>query len=303
MEEENAFTLEETTVATPDGWNLHVRTWRPKVPIIARVTFTHGLGEHAGRYLEVFPKFAKSGILVIAHDQRGHGKSSGKKGDTPRYECNIDDITLMFKRENDPNIPHFVYGHSMGGGMTIYWALTRSKDFNINGLILTGPWLILHKPPPKILIKVVSFLSHIFPRLTMDSKIDKTLLTRDPEETKTAIDDPLLHSKASIGLLRGCFDAATFNLKHAVEFVRPFLLMHGTGDQIVSPEGSKLFFPEATGCNDKNLKLWEGDYHEIHHETDRNEVIQTMVNWILERVNHGKNEPKAEEPQKTLEIS
>jgi acylglycerol lipase len=60
-------------------------------------------------------------------------------------------------------------------------------------------------------------------------------------------------------------------------------LMQGTGDHLVSPQATSRF---AAGVpqNLVTYREWEGLYHELHNEYEKEQVIQAMVNWIDLRI-------------------
>jgi acylglycerol lipase len=63
----------------------------------------------------------------------------------------------------------------------------------------------------------------------------------------------------------------------------PFLLLQGSNDLLVDPEGAKRFYRLAKSA-DKELKMYEGLYHEVFNEPEREMVIADMVAWIDARV-------------------
>ena len=71
--------------------------------------------------------------------------------------------------------------------------------------------------------------------------------------------------------------AAKYSLEHASELKIPLLIIHGSDDQICSPEGSREFAGKAKNVD---LKIWEGGYHELHNETFKDEVFDYIMNWI-----------------------
>ena len=73
-------------------------------------------------------------------------------------------------------------------------------------------------------------------------------------------------------------DTAEYALKNASMLTVPLLLMHGSNDQITDPAGSQTFF----NANPKNfkLKIWDGIYHEIHNEPEKEEVFNFLIDWI-----------------------
>jgi alpha-beta hydrolase superfamily lysophospholipase len=82
----------------------------------------------------------------------------------------------------------------------------------------------------------------------------------------------LFHSAAS---------AAEYSLLHADELIIPLLLMHGSDDQITSPQGSRDF---ASKTKMAELKIWDGGYHELHNEVFKDDVITYMLNWIEKKI-------------------
>jgi alpha-beta hydrolase superfamily lysophospholipase len=65
----------------------------------------------------------------------------------------------------------------------------------------------------------------------------------------------------------------------------PVFIMHGTIDRVTKPSGSQFFF-ETAGSADKTLKLYEGHYHDLLNDTDRDVVMTDIVSWITARLPH-----------------
>ncbi len=79
------------TIATPDGTTLLTRDWTPDVDPWLHLLLVHGVGEHSGRYDRTGRLLAEAGVMVTAYDHRGHGGSSGRRGDVERWADLIDD--------------------------------------------------------------------------------------------------------------------------------------------------------------------------------------------------------------------
>jgi alpha-beta hydrolase superfamily lysophospholipase len=62
----------------------------------------------------------------------------------------------------------------------------------------------------------------------------------------------------------------------------PLLVMSGTADKIVKPEGAELVVRLA-GSSDKTLKMYDGLYHEVFNEPEQEQVMDDLVAWLLER--------------------
>ncbi|KAJ3257252.1 hypothetical protein HK103_004806 [Boothiomyces macroporosus] len=224
---------------------LYTRTWLPD-KLKATVVFVHGLGEHVTRYDEMFGRFADNGIKVTAFDQRGH---------------------------------------SMGGGLTLGYALQNQKEFQ--GVIASAPLVDSgDKTKPKLADRILlSFVPYILPSFVIPNILDLSTLSRDPNEVALYKKDPLVHSYISTGLCNDILTNGTNLLRNAKKFNLPLLVAHGTQDGMTCPKASKKFV-SLVSSNDKTYKEYEGFYHELHNEPrkDREIVYDTYINWITERI-------------------
>ena len=71
-------------------------------------------------------------------------------------------------------------------------------------------------------------------------------------------------------------------MEHADELPIPLLLMHGAADSITSAQASRDFAAKAgERCT---LKIWEGLYHEIHNEPEKEKVFACLLEWVKSKV-------------------
>jgi alpha-beta hydrolase superfamily lysophospholipase len=59
----------------------------------------------------------------------------------------------------------------------------------------------------------------------------------------------------------------------------PVLILHGTHDKATKPSGSQRFYDMA-GSTDKTLKLYEGHYHDLLNDIDKEVVMADIRQWI-----------------------
>jgi alpha-beta hydrolase superfamily lysophospholipase len=59
----------------------------------------------------------------------------------------------------------------------------------------------------------------------------------------------------------------------------PVLILHGTADKATKPSGSKRFF-EMAGSSDKTLKLYEGHFHDLLNDVDKQVVMNDIQQWL-----------------------
>ena len=261
-----------------NGLDMVARGWAPQAEPKAALMLVHGLGEHVNRYDHVAAALTEKGYALLGFDLRGHGKSGGPRGHIPSYAALMDDISDFFKQieERYPEAPRFLYGHSLGGNLVLNYALRRKPD--LHGVIATGPWLRLAFDPPASQVTLGRLMNGIAPGFTQHSKLNTKGLSHDQRVVGAYENDPLVHDKISARLFVEMYETGQWALAHAAEFPLPLLLMHGSDDPITSARASREFAEKA---GDKvTLKLWDGRYHEIHNELEKDQVFAFMLDWL-----------------------
>ncbi len=263
------------------GLRLSGREWEPATPPGAVIALVHGFGEHMGRWEYAARWFASRGIAVVAADLRGHGRSEGRRGHALNLGYLLDDVSLLVAeaRRAHPDTPLFLYGHSLGALLAANYVLRSAPA--LTGVILSA--LPLETPLREQRIKVAAarWLGPLLPGLSIDSGLDHATLSRDPAVVDACISDPLAHTTATLGLARAALQAVEYALEHASEWRPPVLVMHGTGDRLALAAGSEEFAHRIHG--DCTLKLWDGLYHELHNEPEKQEVLEFVAEWIERR--------------------
>lgn len=277
-----------TTSSTPemnDDITFYMQGWEPQGTPKAIVCLVHGLGEHTGRYKHVGKALTDAGYALFGFDLRGHGQSGGPRGHFPSLQTVLNDIHnfVHFQRQNHPRLPLFLYGHSLGGLLTLTYILQNPEG--VQGVIVTGAGLRSALQEQKAKIALVKLLGSILPALSLKSELEVAGLSHDPAVVQAYVNDPLVHDKVSLGLGKAGLDAIEVCFARASAFKPPLLIMHGGADRITYPSGSEDFAKLASQNNkDITLKIWEGLYHEIHNEPQQAEVFKVMIEWLDRRL-------------------
>jgi len=267
---------------TFDGLQLFGQSWQPEDRPRAVVCLVHGLGEHSGRYARVADSLTEAGYTLISFDLRGHGQSEGLRGHTPSYEALMQDISSLLEAANKkfPQLPFFLYGYSLGGNLVLNYVLRRQPK--LKGVIVTGPWLRLAFEPPRFRIILAQITNYIWPSFSQKSGVDTKAISRDTEVVYDCENDPLGHDRISARMFISTYQAGQWALEHASEFSLPLLLMHGGADKIISVEAGREFAGKIKeNCT---LKIWDGLYHEIHNEPEKEEVFKFLIDWLDKKV-------------------
>lgn len=252
-----------------------------KESVKALIVLIHGLGEHTGRYFKYAQEFTDHGICIYSMDLRGHGKSPGKRGHAAPRRLILEDVDALcqFAIKDYPNMPLFIYGHSMGGNIGLYHRL--HGKFRPKGYIITSPWITLYREIPKSTVLAMKLISRIVPSLCIRSNLDIKELSSDQSQIDCE-KDPLCHGYVSAQTGLDCYNGAIEIIKKAGIDKEDLLLLHGTEDHICSVEGSRAFMKNA-GKSCTYIEF-ENNYHELHNDKDRDRVAEIIRNWIQERL-------------------
>jgi len=269
-------------VTSKDGQQLFVRFWKPNTEEKAIIFLLHGFSEHSGRYANWAERFVENNISVYAIDYRGHGKAGGIRGHTPSYKHLLDDIDILIQQADSSTTPKFLYGQSLGGNLSLNYALKRQPQ--LNGIISTSPWLKLVYEPKTIMILFTRILRKLSPSLSSKAGLDINLLSHDPKVAEEYAKDQLNHQFITPNLFFGARKAGRKLFQNAEKIKLPILLMHGTGDLITSFKTSEKFAERLKDAgNDITFVPWENYYHEIHNEINNEQVFKRIMNWITEK--------------------
>jgi acylglycerol lipase len=257
------------------------QSWIPDAPPRAIIVVVHGAGEHSDRYAHVATRLLADHDAVYALDHRGHGRSEGPRALIDRIDNAVADVDqlVVAARDAHPGVPIFMLGHSMGGTVALCYALGHQD--RLAGLILSGPLAAL-PPTPAPMRLAGKLLSVIAPTLPLIS-IDSTLVSRDPAVVSSYASDPLVHHGKLPARTAAELAAAVDTFPARVSAITvPTLILYGTADRLCPPAGS-VMLGERIGAADKTVTAYEGLFHEILNEPERDLVLDEICGWLAAR--------------------
>ena len=262
---------------TPDGATLWLRAWEPVGRPYAAGVLVHGLGEHAGRYGHVGERFADASLALFAFDLRGHGRSSGPRGDT-RFGPALDDVSRRLEdaAAAADGAPTFLYGHSLGALIVLTHLLRRRPA--VRAAVASAPPLrnALRRQRAKVALSRLA--GPLLPWLALPTGLDPADLSSDPAVAEAYRRDPLVHDRASLGFAKDAL-AATTAVDEGLAPEVPLLVVHGDADAIAYVEGSRGLCRRLGGR--ATLRVYEGLRHEPHNEPERERVLDDVVGWLV----------------------
>ena len=297
-----------TTVTASDGTALHTHRWLPDGSPKAVVQIAHGMAEHSARYARLAQALTDHGYAVYAHDHRGHGATAieadhGYFSDDNGWDAVVADLRAVtrFAQEEQPGLPVFLLGHSMGSFLARTYVIEDSRD--LAGLVLSGTG---GDPGPlgKVGLAVARLearlrggrhVSPILDKLTFGqfnatfkpNRTDFDWLSRDEAEVDAYVADPLCGRTFTSGFFVDLFGGVQrINDRKQVAGVRrdlPILLVAGDKDPVGDGgKGPRTVGEQysSVGIVDVTCTLYPGARHEIFNETNRDEVTEDVIAWL-----------------------
>nr|WP_026909026.1 alpha/beta hydrolase [Paucisalibacillus globulus] len=297
-----------------DDVEIYVEKWHdPGKKPRAIVQIAHGMVEHFQRYHGFADFLVTHDIFVYGNDHRGHGKTGQKQGlmgylsEQNGFEKTRDDLFSITKiiSEEYPDVPIFLLGHSMGS----FLARNYIQEYSdvIQGVILSGTGfypkltttlgkLLASKLNPKEKSPLMNKLAFgAFNRKVQDPKTPFDWISRDDQIVKDYMQDRysgyIPTASFFFDLMTGISYIHNPKLNARIRKDLPILFISGEEDP-VGNYGKGIWktasLYERQGIQNIITVLFEGARHEVLNETNKSEVYDGMLQWIL------RNLPKME---------
>jgi acylglycerol lipase len=279
-----------------DGVKIFTREWQPADEPRGVVVISHGLNAHSGLYEWGAQQFTSNGLAVYALDHRGRGRSEGERFFVKKFADWTNDLATFIDvvKLREPDLPVFLLGHSAGGVIACVYALQHQDE--IAGLICED--FAYQVPAPDLALAIVKGVSHLAPHAHV-FKLKNEDFSRDPDVVAALNADPLIANESQPSETMAELARADEMLgKSFRQITLPLLILHGTGDRVTKASGSKEFY-ERAGSSDKTLKLYEGHFHDLLADVDKQLVMEDIQAWIDAHVDQWSGRTQRAEVQLT----
>lgn len=304
----------EFTLTNNDGHKIFVRQWLPDGGIASArnvIHINHGMAEHSARYAPIAERLTRAGAIVYAHDTRGHGRSVqrndllGHYADQDGWNKVISDVKVVNEhlRQEHPRLPLVILGHSMGS-FVVRCFVKRYPDA-VNAMMLSGSAshglvdvikaragisLEMWRQGPKGRSPLLDLLTAgTFNKAFSPVRTGSDWLSRDPREVDKYVSDPLCGYMCTNqfwnDLIDGIEEIRLPSSVRSIPKTMPVLMFSGERDPLsfnADDHGiarlARMY--ENAGMQNVAVKLYPNGRHEILNETNRQEVIQFLIEWL-----------------------
>ncbi|MFL5403582.1 MAG: alpha/beta hydrolase [Gemmatimonadales bacterium] len=277
----------EGTFSGAGGLRLYYQAWIPPTDNRRAVVVNlHGLGDHSGLYPHLADHLPARGIVLYGFDMRGNGRSPGQRAYVRHWDEYRGDLRAFVDsvREWQPDLPLFLLGNSLGGLVVLDYAL--HYPVGIAGVIAAAAPLG-EVGVPSFLMTMGRIMSVVFPRFSLNVGMDLNGLARDPAVVEAVLADPLFHRRGTARLSTEVTAAIRRVQEMAGQLAVPLLLLHGSDDRMVPPQGSRSFFAKVRQA-DREYREYLGGYHGLFADLNHEEVLRDLERWVDTHLPAGK---------------
>ena len=165
----------------------------------------------------------------------------------------------------------------MGGEIALDYALDHQDV--LAALVLSAPAVLPGDDISPLLMKVAKVIGKLVPGLP-GQKLSSASISRDPAVVKAYDEDPLVFRGALTAGIGGAMLRTMDTFPSRLPSLKlPLLVLSGTDDKLVNPEGAELV-DRLAGSTDKTLKMYDGLYHEVFNEPEKELVLGDLTDWL-----------------------
>lgn len=276
----------------------------------AVIQISHGMCEYIERYEHMINVLCVAGYAVCGNDHLGHGNTSpdnyGFFADKNGYQLLLEDLYSMntLARKKYSGIPLILFGHSMGSFFARWFA--EKNPTNQDALVLSGTGgpsflmqfgkqlatlLSLIHGPKYISKFLVKASTGSYCRGIENPESPSAWLSRDPLVWAAYDADEKCTFSFTVSAYRDLLTAHTHvNSVGWAQRIRkdlPIYIYSGDFDPVGNyGKGVRAVYQLLmdAGVEDVTLRLYPGGRHEMHNETNKDEVFHDLITWCDQHI-------------------
>lgn len=279
----------------------------------AILQIAHGMVEYIDRYDDFANFLCSKGFLVTGNDHIGHGESINTKSDWGYFtkhngnkilEDDVHKLTLITKQEY-PDIPFFLLGHSMGSFYARQYICDYGKDVDAVIIMGTGFEPLITVKAGMLICRIVAlfkgwrhrslFVNNIafgsYNKQFEPVKTRADWLTRDESVVEKYINEPkcsfMFTLNGYYNMFKGIARLHDKKLLRKIPSDLPILFVSGQSDP-VGGNGKEVQAAYqslvSVGIKNINIKLYPNDRHEILNELDKLDVYNDLYSWLDSKI-------------------
>jgi lysophospholipase len=267
-----------------DGVDLWAEDYPTTAPARAAALIVHGYAEHGGRYVGLARHLADAGFATMTFDYRGHGRAGGMRGHCDRFTDFVGDLQRACARVVAGGERPLVLVAASHGALIALRALVEPARFPLPGVTaaaLISPFLGVKMPVPRWKLVLGRVASRFAPRLAIPHGINADDFSHDPAVAPAYRKDPLTVTKTTARWFTEATAAQELVAARAGALSIPTLWLVAGADRVVDADATRRVYATAGGA--KEIRTYDGLYHELTNEVEKDRVIADLDTWLASR--------------------
>lgn len=291
---------------------IHAVRYTPEDGVVKCVVqIVHGMAEYMERYEEFARFLTQQGFLVVGEDHLGHGKTV-TEGGTYGYFCEQDPATVLVRDVHRlkkmtqslyPQVPYIIIGHSMGSFILRNYLCRYGSGIDGAIILGTGMQSAFSVKCAKVFAAIQKLfcgsrhVSKLMDKMAFgsynkriaDLQTSMDWLTKDSACVERYHADPLCGFTFTVNGFATIFEMVSrlHKRKNLQKIPKNLPIMFAAGaEDPVGDYGAGVRRAydslKEMGLTRLEMKLYPGDRHELVNETDKEEVMQDILNWMNE---------------------
>lgn len=273
-------------------------------PLRGVVLYLHGINEHCRRYYHLYEFLCAQGFGVVAYDLLSHGNSDScshnMRAHAEKFSFFVDDTnefvtftkSAVFAQMLPPGSPLpslVLMGMSYGTLVSLHTALSEQHKFD--AIVLVAPAVSVEMTTVLRIQNIFAKpLSSVLPKARIVPGVNRDWISRDPAFMADFDNDPLTVSEDMTTRMGEQTITAMSELQKDPRVEQPnsnfcaipILFMMGSQDKVTSMKLARAFHDRIRNT-DKEFKVFDGLYHAIFDEPERDEVLAHLTQWLQTR--------------------
>ncbi|MBN4084653.1 alpha/beta fold hydrolase [Mycoplasma sp. CSL10166] len=292
--------------------NIYVSEWKVENPK-GIIQFVHGLGDQIDRYEDFAEFFNSKGYIVVGNDNYGHGNTidvDAQLGIIPEdineLINSVKTLNILIKKKY-PELPIYLFGHSMGSLISLLFATKNSE--NINGLFLIG-FPYYSNIQGLVGIRIIKYLEKKYGKdfkytgfkKFIEKRLNRKIKNPSNEfewlsSDKTYYESYILNSKfkkmnfpslhLTYALIQFSKNAYDLKILKNINKSIPVSILAGKNDSIglFGKAPKKLYLNLVKlGLQNLNYKIYKNSRHNIIHDVEK-EIVFNDIYKIIKEIN------------------
>jgi len=268
----------------PDGFTLPLllvngRPGPPRAVVLA----LHGFNDYSRAFLSFGEYLAARNITLIAYDQRGFGRTEGRRywHGAEKMTGDLRTMARLLKRKYE-DVPLFILGESMGGAVILAAQKELQAEGGYAGIILVAPAVWARRTMPWYQRSTLWVAAHLLPWFGVSGKgldIDPSDNTKMLRELGR---DPLVIKTTRVDAVYGLSTLMDQALASSASLAGRAMILYGRHDEIIPRRPTCEMLKRLPHNEEKHWRfvLYENGYHMLLRDLQAEIVHHDIEQWI-----------------------